>query len=120
MAPRPLWSCWPYKEVATWPGVRRRWGGAWEGTRRGGGVGEKESRGQAGAESRAAAEGHAHRIFYLLWCDSRHPPLIGPARHVGPSSKEKNLHIFPPSGGDCGLTESSESPLMSGLEKNRE
>lgn len=20
VAPRPLWSCWPYKEVATWPG----------------------------------------------------------------------------------------------------
>lgn len=117
VAPRPLGGCWPYKEAATWPGVRRRWGAARKWTRRRGGVAEKASRGRAGAEARAAVEGQASRIFYLLWCDSRHSALIGPARHVGPSSKEKNVHIFPPSGGYCGPAERSESPLISGLEK---
>lgn len=80
----------------------------------------KESRGRTrGSTGAGGSGGHASHIFYLLWCDFRYLTLIGPARHVGPRMREKNLHIFPPSGGDCGHTGCCESPLISGLEKTR-
>lgn len=126
MAPRPLRSRWPYKEVPTWPGVCPPLG-AGPGTGRRGRerVGEaagKESRGRTrGSTGAGGSGGHTSHIFYLLWCDSRHPTLIGPPSPARrPSYEEKkNLHIFPPPGGDCGHTGCCESPLISGLEKTR-
>lgn len=38
--------------------------------------------------------GDASRIFYLLWCDSRRPPLIGPAWLVLPSREGKKICTF--------------------------
>lgn len=112
-------------EVATWPGVRRRWGrspgrgAGWEKEGRRGPRRRRREGGPAGAQAQAPAEGTRSAFFYLLWCDSRHPPLIGPARHVGPSGEGETAHFsfFPrrlwPFRVLC------ESQLISGLGKTR-
>lgn len=90
----PLGLC-PYMEVATWPGVRAAWGGA----PARGGRGERRWAGTLLGEQNSlnGSQGPRPAFFYLLWCCSHHPVLIGQRGTSGRRVRGKNLHIFPPS-----------------------